>query len=55
MEINFLDELLLEAENKEVAQTDAFNDLILLEIRRINEKIESNFNVSRYFDFVIFL
>lgn len=46
MEINFLDELLLEAENKEVAQTDAFNDLILLEIRRINEKIESNFKTA---------
>ncbi len=46
MEINFLDELLLEAENKEVAQTDAFNDLILLEIKRINEKIESNFKTA---------
>lgn len=48
MEINFLDELLLEAENKEVAQTDAFNDLILLEIRRINEKIESNFRTAEH-------
>lgn len=46
MEINFLDELLLEAENKEIAQTDAFYDLVLLEIKRINEKIESNFKTA---------
>ena len=46
MELNFLDDLLLDAENKEAAQTDAFNDLILLEIKRINEKIESNFKTA---------
>lgn len=46
MELNFLDELLLDAENKELAQTDAFNDLILLEIKKINEKIEGNFKTA---------
>ncbi len=46
MEVNFLDELLLEAENKEIAQTEAFYDLILLEIKRINEKIEGNFKTA---------
>ena len=46
MEMNFLDELLLEAENKEMAQTEAFYDLMLLEIRGINDKIEGNFRTA---------
>lgn len=44
--MNFLDELLLEAENKEIEQTEAFFDLVLLEIKKLNDKIESNFRTA---------
>ena len=40
---NFMDELLAEAESKEEEQTEAYYDLVLLEIKNLNQKIESNF------------
>ena len=42
-EENFLDELLLEAEEKEEQQTEAFYDLLLLQIKKMNQQIASNF------------
>ncbi|MEO8231490.1 MAG: host-nuclease inhibitor Gam family protein [Ignavibacteriota bacterium] len=42
-ENNFLDELLLEAEQKEIKQTAAYYDLILIEIGKLQSEIESNF------------
>lgn len=42
-ETNFLDELLLDAEQKEIKQTAAYYDLILLEISKLQTQIESNF------------
>lgn len=45
-ESSFLEELLQEAEEKEIAQTEAFMDLLLLEIKKMQEKIEHNFNQS---------
>ena len=43
-ELNFLDELLLEVEAKEMEKTEAYYDLLLLDIKRMNEIIEHNFN-----------
>ena len=43
MEVNFLDELLLEAEQKEIKQTQAYYDLILIQIGELQSEIESNF------------
>jgi hypothetical protein len=43
-EKNFLDELLKEAEQKEIQNSEAFMDLVLLEIKRINEKVAANFS-----------
>jgi len=43
MEVNFLDELLLEAEQKEIKQTAAYFDLILIELGKLQAEIESNF------------
>ena len=40
---NFMDDLLAEAESKEEEQTEAYYDLVLLEIKNLNQKIESNF------------
>jgi phage host-nuclease inhibitor protein Gam len=40
---NFLEELLLEAEQKEIKQTSAFYDLVLIEIGKLQSEIESNF------------
>lgn len=40
----FLDELLEEVEAKEIQNTEAFMDLLLLEIKKINNKITHNFN-----------
>lgn len=44
MEVNnFLDELLLEAEEKEIKQTQAYYDLILIQIGELQSEIEENF------------
>ena len=40
---NFLDELLLEAEAKEGEQSEAYYDLVLLQIKTITQQIEKNF------------
>jgi Bacteriophage Mu Gam like protein len=42
-EVNFLDELLQEAESKEMYQTEAYYDLILWNIRTLQEQIANNF------------
>ena len=42
-ENNFLEELLLEAELKEIKQTQAYFDLILIEIGKLQSQIEVNF------------
>ena len=46
MEINFLDELLQEAELKEEEQTEAYFDLLLLQIKQLTKQIEYNFSQS---------
>ena len=46
MEENFLDELLQEAEDKEIQQTEAYMDLLLLDIKKMKEKMIQNFNES---------
>ena len=43
-EVNFLDELLQEAESKEAYQTEAYYDLILLQIKNLQEQIAHNFS-----------
>ena len=43
-EVNFLDELLLEAEQKEIALCEAHYDLIVMEISNLERQIEDNFN-----------
>lgn len=43
MNENFLDELIKEAEEKEERRTEAYFDLLLLEIKRLNSEIEKNF------------
>ncbi len=43
-ESNFIDELLLEAEAKELMLTKAHYDLVLLEISRLQQQITDNFN-----------
>jgi len=40
---NFLEELLLEAEQNEIKQTAAYFDLILIEMGKLQSNIESNF------------
>lgn len=40
---NFLEELLLEAEQKEIKQTAAYFDLILIEVGKLQSEIELNF------------
>lgn len=45
-EKSFLDELIEMAEEKELMQTEAYYDLLLLEIKKINDKIESNFKTA---------
>ena len=42
-EKNFLDELLEEAEAKEEKQTEAYYDLVLLQIKTLTQQIEKNF------------
>jgi hypothetical protein len=42
-EVNFLDELLQEAESKEMYQTEAYYDLILLNIKNLQGQIANNF------------
>jgi len=44
LELNFLDELLEEVEQREIQNTETFMDLVLLEIKRINEKVAANFS-----------
>jgi hypothetical protein len=44
MNENFIDELIQEAEQKEEQQTEAYFDLLLLEIKRLNSEIENNFS-----------
>ena len=41
---NFLDELLEEAEAKEEKQTEAYYDLVLLQIKTLTQQIEKNFS-----------
>lgn len=41
---NFLEELLLEAEQNEIKQTAAYFDLILIEMGKLQSHIESNFS-----------
>ena len=45
--MNFLDELLQEAEIKEDEQTEAYFDLLLLQIKQLTKQIEYNFSQSR--------
>ena len=44
MSKTFLDELLEEAESKEFYQTEAYYDLILLQIKNLQEQIANNFS-----------
>ena len=46
MEVNFLEELLQEAEIKEEEQTEAYFDLLLLQIKQLTKQIEYNFSQS---------
>ncbi len=46
MEANFLEELLQEAEIKEEEQTEAYFDLLLLQIKQLTKQIEYNFSQS---------
>lgn len=41
---NFLEELLKEEEQKEEKQSEAYYDLLLLQIKSLDEEIEKNFN-----------
>ena len=43
MNENFIDDLIKEAEEKEEQQTEAYFDLLLLEIKRLNSEIENTF------------
>lgn len=43
MNENFIDDIIKEAEDKEEQQTEAYFDLLLLEIKRLNSEIEKNF------------
>lgn len=44
MEMNFLEELLQEVEQKEVERDEAYFDLLLLQIKQINSQISYNFS-----------
>ena len=44
MEMNFLDELLGMAEQKELMQTEAYYDLLLAEIKKMQLQVEHNFS-----------
>jgi len=44
MEMNFLDELLQEVEQKEFERDEAYFDLLLLQIKQINNQISYNFS-----------
>lgn len=46
MEVNFLDELLQDVEVKEDEQTEAYFDLLLLQIKQLTKQIEYNFSQS---------
>jgi len=43
MNENFIDDLIKEAEEKEEQRTEAYFDLLLLEIKRLNSEIENTF------------
>ena len=43
MNENFIDQLIQEAEEKQEKQTEAYFDLLLLEIKRLDSEIEKNF------------
>ena len=43
-ESSFMDDMLKEAEEKEELQTEAYYDLVLLEIKNLNAQIEKNFS-----------
>ena len=43
MNENFIDDLIKEAEEKEEKQTEAYYDILLLEIKRLDSEIEKNF------------
>jgi len=43
-DINFIDEMLLEIEQKEEEKTQAYYDLLLLQINNLQENIANNFN-----------
>ena len=42
--MNFIDEMLAEVEIKEEEQTEAYMDLLLLQIRSLNDQMENNFH-----------
>ncbi|GIK61829.1 MAG: hypothetical protein HND40_06620 [Ignavibacteriota bacterium] len=44
LEINFLDELIQQAEQKEEQQTEAYFDLLLLAVKKLSSQIEYNFH-----------
>jgi hypothetical protein len=46
LEVNFLDELLQQAEVKEDEQTEAYFDLLLLQIKQLQNQITYNFSQS---------
>jgi len=46
LEVNFLDELLQDVEVKEDEQTEAYFDLLLLQIKQLTKQIEYNFSQS---------
>lgn len=46
LEVNFLDELLQEVELKEQEQTEAYFDLLLLQIKQLQNQITYNFSQS---------
>ena len=45
-EVSFMDELLAEAEAKENSQLDSIMDMVLIEIRKLDEQIARNFRTS---------
>jgi len=45
-ESSFIDELLLEAEQKEEQRTEAYYDLIMLKIKELQTEIETNFKAA---------
>lgn len=46
-EINFIDQILAEAEAKEISERLAYYDILLLEISKLNTQIEKTFNQAK--------